>query len=137
MLSQVVDSEAVFGTEETSSSLVTVDEDEAPRSGEDTFEASAGCEGFGATEAGCSVRASRATEGCSECDSASTSSAQLAGEALASGPETLVASLAGVAEPDAGLLVLVGVEMPFAACAYENVDAIANFLFVSRLKSDW
>jgi hypothetical protein len=33
-------------------------------------------------------------------------------------------SLAGVAEPDADLLVVAGVETPFAACAYENVDML-------------
>jgi hypothetical protein len=35
-----------------------------------------------------------------------------------------VASLAGVAEPEAGLLTVAGEETPFAACAYENVAAI-------------
>jgi hypothetical protein len=32
-------------------------------------------------------------------------------------------SFAGVAAPDAGLLDATGVDMPFAACAYEKVDA--------------
>ena len=36
-----VDSDDVFGIEETSSSLVTVDEDRAPRSGDDTLAVSA------------------------------------------------------------------------------------------------
>lgn len=132
----MVDSDAVFGMEDTSSSLVTVDEDEAPRSGEETLEASAGCEDFAAVAADRSGRASPATAGCSGRDSVSVSSAQFAGEALASEPEPVFASLAGVAEPDVGLLVVVGVETPFAACAYENVDAIANFVSGSRLQFD-
>lgn len=32
-------------------------------------------------------------------------------------------SLAGVAASDVGLLCATGVDMPFAACAYEKVDA--------------
>lgn len=124
----MVDSEEVFGIEETSSSLVTVDEVEAPRSGEDTLEASTGCEILATLGAFCSGRDSRAFAGCSGCDSDSTSSAQLLGEALASGPDALLPSLAGVAEPDVDLLVVAGVETPFAACAYENVDAILDFV---------
>jgi hypothetical protein len=49
-------------------------------------------------------------------------------EALASGPDALLLSLAEVAEPDVGLLVVAGVETPFAACAYENVEAILDFV---------
>ena len=100
MLSQVVDSEEAFGIEETSSSLVTVDEVEEARSGEDSLEASTGCEVLTALGTVCSGCASWALAGCA-------------------GP-----SLAGVAEPDADLLVVAGVETPFAACAYENVDML-------------
>jgi hypothetical protein len=52
----------------------------------------------------------------------------LLGEALVSWPDALLPSLAGVAEPDADLLVVAGVETPFAACAYENVEAILVFV---------
>ena len=40
-------------------------------------------------------------------------------------------SLAGVAEPDVGLLTETGLEMPFAACAYENVAAILQTVYDS------
>jgi hypothetical protein len=128
LLSQVVDSEEAFGIEETSSSLVTVDEVEDARSGEDSLEASTGCEILATLGAVCSGCASWAFAGCSGRDSDSTSSAQLLGEALVSWPDALLPSLAGVAEPDADLLVVAGVETPFAACAYENVEAILVFV---------
>lgn len=131
MLSQVVDSEEVFGIEDTSSSLVTVDEVEAPISGEDMLEASTGCETLTTLGAACSVRASRGFAGCSGRDSDSTSSAQLLGDALVSGTDAPLPSLAGVAEPDADLLVVAGVTTPFAACAYENVEAILEFVWIS------
>ena len=84
MLSQVVDSEEAFGIEETSSSLVTVDEVEEARSGEDSLETSTGCEVLTALGTVCSGCASWALAGCAGRDSDSTSSAQLLGEAVAS-----------------------------------------------------
>jgi hypothetical protein len=140
LLSQVVDSEAVFGIERTSSSsLVTVDEDRAPSSGEDTLDASTGCATLAALEADRSGRASWAFAGWSGSDAVSTSSAQLLVAALGSWEGALFASFAGVAEPDACLFVAADAETPFAACAYENVDAIAMFVCVcvTRLMSDW
>lgn len=121
-----VDSEDVFGIEETSSSLVTVEEDEAPRSGDDTLEVSTEWEtllaGFEDDLCG---RDSR-DAGWSGNDSVSVSSAQLLTEAIDPGVGAELTSLAGVAAPDADLLVVAGVAMPFAACAYEKVEAIVD-----------
>jgi hypothetical protein len=76
-------------------------------------------------------RVSRAPVGWSGSVALSTSSAQLLVAALVSWAGALFASFVGVAEPDVGLLVVAGVEMPFAACAYENVDAIAICVYAT------
>lgn len=100
-----VESDEVFGIEDTSSSLVTVEADEAPRSGEDTMEAVETRESavsLGASACGC-MRGSCELDVFSERASfASASSAQLitaAEEALDDRD-----SFAGVAEPEDDLL---------------------------------
>lgn len=112
--------------------MVTVEDDEAPRSGDDMLAVSAEWEallaGFEEERGG---RDSRVGAGGSGSDSVSASSAQLLTEAMDAGAGAAVVSLAGVAEPEAGLLVVAGVEMPFAACAYENVEAITMVVCAS------
>jgi hypothetical protein len=124
LLSQV-DSEDALGNEDTSSSLVTVeaDEAEAPRSGEDMLEVSTDWTGCAGVDEDICGWVSRAVVGCSVADSDSASSAQLGAGPVEPFTVVEVVSLAGVAAPDAGLLCVTGVDMPFAACAYEKVDA--------------
>lgn len=121
-----VDSDDALGKEDTSSSLVTVDEDEAPRSGDDTLEPSTerdtGLAGFEDDRCG---RDSWDVAEVVGRGSVSSSSAQFFTELRGAGPSVVTASLAGVAEPDTGLFAATGVAMPFAACAYEKVVAIA------------
>lgn len=117
-----VESEDVFGIEETSSSLVTVEAVEALKSGDETVEAVATCGTAAALEAatgGC-ARNSREPDVCSERASfASVSSAQLA--EAEGGMADGGASFDGVTEPEDGLLGVVegagAEERPLAAWA--------------------
>ena len=124
-----VDSEDVLGIEDTSSSLVTVEAEEAPRSGEDMLEVSTEWDTLlaGLEEDLCG-RDSRADAESSSRRSVSSSSAQFVAEVRAG---ALGVSLAGTAEPGAGLFLAAGVAMPLAACAYEKVDAMAMDVCVS------
>lgn len=109
---------------------MTVDDEEAPRSGEESLEVSTECEallaGFEEDLSGRDARVAWSGR-----DSVSASSAQFLGEEIEAGAVLATASLAGVTAPDAGLLEAVGVAMPFAACAYENVDAMATVVYAS------
>jgi hypothetical protein len=115
-----VDSEEALGSEETSSSLVTVEADDAPRSGEDMLDSSTDGVGWAGVGTGAWVWASRTVEvvDCSAAISFSASSAQLGtGPVEPLAAADAVVSFAGVAAPDVGLLDATGVDMPFAACA--------------------
>lgn len=122
-----VDSDDVFGSDETSSSLVTVEEDEAPRSGDDTVDSGAGCsEVMSSLGAGVSplLWSSTTLAGFSAGRSfASTSSAQLI-DAAGSVEGTKSASLDGATVSEDGLLGFAveagAAERPLAACAYEK-----------------
>ena len=115
MLSHV-DSEDMLACEDTSSSLVAV---EAERESRSPVDASSDSMGFELV-----VRDSPFVAGCSVEDSVSASSAQLFTWEVDVTGFLVASSLAGVAEPEAGLLAEGGLDMPFAACAYENVAAI-------------
>jgi hypothetical protein len=117
-----VDSEDMLGCEDTSSSLAAVEEDRASMSGVDASDTSTDCEGTAGFE-GFWDWVSLAAVGCSVAESVSASSAQFPTEATEV-RAALEVSLAGVAEPEAGLLTDAGEETPLAACAYENVAAI-------------
>jgi hypothetical protein len=121
----------MFGWDDTSSSLVTVEADRESRSGVDVPTGSAVCVEFVED-----VWDSPLVLGCSVEGSVSASSAQLFTWVTEAVGALEVSSFAGVAEPEAGLLTETGLEMPFAACAYENVaaisktvDALANELY--------
>ena len=108
MLSHV-DSEDMLACEDTSSSLVAV---EAERESRSPVDASSDSMGFELV-----VRDSPFVAGCSVEDSVSASSAQLFTWEVDVMGALVASSLAGVAEPEAGLLIEGGLEMPFAACA--------------------
>jgi hypothetical protein len=109
----------MLGCEDVSSSFVTVEADRESRSVVDASSDSVGFVGFEED-----VRDSPFVVGCSLEDSVSASSAQLFTWAMEVIGALEASSLASVAEPEDGLLTGTGLEMPFAACAYEKVAAI-------------
>lgn len=101
--------------------MVTVEADKESRSVVDASSDSVGFVGFEED-----VWGSPFVVGCSVEDSVSASSAQLFTWAIEVIGAFEASSFAGVAEPDAGLLTDTGLEIPFAACAYEKVAAISK-----------